>query len=162
MAEATPQASQIRIFGLASGFSIFKMLQIIPMCHQVWQLLLWSPDTQSVVHRPATSVSPGRLFEMQTPLGYMFMTNKTWEHFSAAALIQCQHVSSCLFQDFITGLWPERSSVLGVAQGYICALICWGALCRWLVPRKRTNESKGAQSSQPELREAGSHLNQLA
>jgi len=147
------------------------MLQIIPTCHQVWQLLLWSPDTQSVVHRPATSRSPGRLFEMQTlrppgdPFAYwiwdtledMFMTNKTWEHFGAAVLIQCQHVSSYLFQDFIVGLWTERSSVLGVAQGYICALICWGALCRWLVPRKRTSESKGAKSSQPELREVGSH-----
>lgn len=36
------------------------------MCSQVRQLFVLDPGTQSVVHRPTASGSPGSLLEMQT------------------------------------------------------------------------------------------------
>ena len=78
--------------------------------------------------------------------------------------MQRQHVSVCLFQDLIVGLWNERPGISGVAHSYICALTRWEApmICSeesysQLIARKGTYVSKGVKSSQLELSEVGSH-----
>lgn len=102
---------------------------LITLCSGTLVLKVWSMESSfsvawGMVRNGDSQTSPWFLSCVHESLRgtwVIFVTNKTWEHFNASALVECQHISVCPFHNLIVGLWNAWLVYWGWPELHLCS-----------------------------------------